>query len=56
MATIAPSDAEAVAASQVVTDACALASMWVDLDWEDAIDALDRIRHAVEPTPPIEAL
>lgn len=31
-----------------------LAGVWKDLDWDDAVDELDRIRHANRPTPPIE--
>lgn len=27
---------------------------WADLDWPEMIDALDRIRHESEPTPPID--
>ena len=49
-------EADAVLASHVTTDARSLAGAWADLDWEDAIDALDRIRHDSEPTPPITAI
>jgi hypothetical protein len=34
----------------------ALAGAWSDLDWEEASDALGRIRHESEPTPPIHEL
>ena len=27
---------------------------WSDLDWEEAADELDRIRHGSQPTPPLE--
>jgi len=37
-------------------DARSLAGAWADLDWEEAIDALDHIRHDNEPTPPITAI
>lgn len=29
---------------------------WSDLDWEETVAALDRIRHESGPTPPIEDL
>jgi hypothetical protein len=34
----------------------ALAGAWADLDWEEAHDELDRIRHESDPTPPIDDL
>lgn len=49
-------EADAAIAAQMTDDARSLAGVWADLDWEEAIDALDRIRHESEPTPPIEAL
>jgi hypothetical protein len=27
---------------------------WSDLDWDEAYDALDRIRHESDPTPPLD--
>ena len=27
---------------------------WSDLDWDEMVEALDRIRHDSKPTPPIE--
>ena len=45
-----------VIASHRAADARSLAGAWADLDWEDAINALDRIRHDSEPTPPIDAI
>lgn len=33
-----------------------LAGSWADLDWEEAVEELDRIRHGSEPTPPITDL
>lgn len=33
-----------------------LAGAWSDLDWEEAIAELDRIRHESRPTPPIDDL
>ncbi len=38
----------------VVEDALQLAGAWRDLDWQETAEALDRIRHANPPTPPIE--
>ena len=34
--------------------ALSLAGAWSDLDWDETVDALDRIRHESQPTPPIE--
>jgi hypothetical protein len=34
----------------------ALAGVWSDLDWEDTVADLDRIRHESKPTPPIDEL
>ena len=31
-----------------------LAGIWSDLDWEETLAALDRIRHESKPTLPIE--
>ncbi len=30
------------------------AGVWDDLDWDETVEALDRIRHESRPTPPIE--
>jgi hypothetical protein len=27
---------------------------WADLDWDEAVEELDRIRHASKPSPPLE--
>jgi hypothetical protein len=27
---------------------------WSDMDWEETLEALDRIRHESKPTPPID--
>lgn len=37
-----------------VQKALGLDGAWSDLDWEEALDELDRIRHESKPTPPIE--
>jgi hypothetical protein len=31
-----------------------LAGVWSDLAWDDEVEAFDRMRHATEPTHPIE--
>jgi hypothetical protein len=49
-------DADSAMASHITADARSLAGAWADLDWEEALDTLDRIRHDNEPTPPIDAL
>ena len=47
-------DADRAVADQEVQDALSLAGAWSHLDWDDMVDALDRIRHESKPTPPIE--
>jgi len=37
-----------------VEAALSVIGVWSDLDWEETVDALDRIRHESRPTPPIE--
>ena len=37
-----------------VQRALELLGAWSDLDWEEAITELDRIRHESRPTPPID--
>lgn len=37
-------------------EALAVIGAWSDLDWDEMSEALDRIRHESEPTPPIENL
>lgn len=39
-----------------VHDALSLAGAWSDLDWDEMYEALDRIRHESEPTPPIDTV
>lgn len=48
--------ARAAASPQDELDARALAGVWADLDWDDVVEQLDRIRHESEPTPPIGIL
>jgi hypothetical protein len=47
-------EADRAVADQEVQDALSLAGAWSHLDWDDMVDALDRIRHESKPTPPIE--
>lgn len=49
-------DADAAVAAQRSTDARALAGVWSDLDWEEMVEELERIRHESIPTPPIDEL
>lgn len=39
-----------------VQNALSLAGAWDDLDWNETVEALDRIRHESRPTPPIESM
>ena len=47
-------EADQAVADQEVQDAMSLAGAWSHLDWDDMVEALDRIRHESKPTPPIE--
>jgi len=47
-------EADQAVAEQEVQDALSLAGAWRHLDWNDMVEALDRIRHESKPTPPIE--
>ena len=48
--------ADAATPPESVQRALAVLGVWSDLDWEEALDELDRIRHANPPTPPITDL
>ena len=37
-------------------EALSVIGAWSDLDWDEMVDALDRIRHESPPTPPIDDL
>ena len=39
-----------------VRQALSVIGAWCDLDWEHALDELDRIRHESRPTPPIDQI
>jgi len=45
---------ESPSSSESIHEALSLAGAWSDWDWDETIDALDRIRHGNQPTPPIE--
>ncbi len=47
---------DAAIAASAIEDVRSLAGAWADLDWEEALDELDRIRHDNPPTPPIDDL
>jgi hypothetical protein len=49
-------EADAAFEPDSTEDALALAGAWSHLDWEETVEALDRIRHESKPTPPIEDL
>ncbi len=49
-------EAEAAVASYGAGNAGTLAGAWSDLDWEDTVTKLERIRHESVPTPPITDL
>ncbi|HEY7832155.1 MAG TPA: hypothetical protein VIG30_01205 [Ktedonobacterales bacterium] len=40
--------------SQTFRDALALVGAWSDLQGDDEIEALDRIRHETTPSPPMD--
>jgi len=39
---------------QIIEVALGVIGAWSDLDWEEMVEALDRIRHDSTPTPPID--
>ena len=47
-------EADQAVADQAVQNALSLAGAWSHLDWDDMVEALDRISHESKPTPPIE--
>ena len=48
--------ADAACTKSVTEAALSVIGAWSDLDWEEMEQALDRIRHASRPTPPITDL
>jgi len=49
-------DADAVMSQDAIQQALDLAGAWGHLDGEDMLNALDRMRHESQPTPPINSL
>lgn len=49
-------DAAGAARPNSVREALSLIGAWSDLDWDAALEELDRIRHESKPTPPITNL
>jgi tRNA(fMet)-specific endonuclease VapC len=49
-------DAKAFIGPGATERALALAGVWSDLDWDEMVEALDRIRHESKPTPPIDLI
>jgi hypothetical protein len=47
-------EAQADQEASGVAEALGLAGVWSDLDLDETLDALDRIRHESKPTPPIK--
>jgi hypothetical protein len=39
---------------KAIQETLSLAGSWKDLDFDDMIEQLDRIRHESKPTPPLE--
>jgi hypothetical protein len=46
--------ADAAVSHSTTQAALSVIGAWRDLDWEEMVEALDRIRHESKPTPPIE--
>ncbi len=46
--------ADAAISNTATEAALSVIGAWSDLDWDETVEALDRIRHETPPTPPIE--
>ncbi len=46
--------AHAARSDATLRDALGVIGAWSDLDWDETVEELDRIRHESRPTPPIE--
>jgi hypothetical protein len=46
--------ADAAVSRSATHDALAVIGAWRDLDWDETVAVLDRIRHESKPTPPIK--
>ena len=49
-------EADAVLADRGVQQALSVAGAWSDLDWDEAVEVLERIRRDSRPSPPVEPL
>jgi hypothetical protein len=47
-------DADASTVDDGVAAALSVIGAWSDMDFDETLDALDRIRHESKPTPPID--
>ena len=47
-------EADAAVSQHATQDALSVIGAWDDLDWDETVAALDRIRHESTPTPPIK--
>ena len=46
--------ADAAVPHSITQAALSVIGAWSDMDWEEMVEALDRMRHESKPTPPIE--
>jgi hypothetical protein len=46
--------ADAAVSHNATQKALDVIGAWSDLDWDETVQALDRIRHESKPTPPIK--
>ena len=46
--------ADAAVLQSTTKAALSVIGAWRDMDWEEMVEALDRMRHESKPTPPIE--
>lgn len=47
-------EGDAATSESATRDALSVIGAWSDLDWDEMVETLDRIRHASRPTPPID--
>jgi hypothetical protein len=46
--------ADAASSQRAAQEALSAIGAWSDLDWDEMVTELDRIRHESKPTPPLE--
>jgi hypothetical protein len=46
--------ADAAVSDSTTQAALSVIGAWSDMDWEEMVETLDRMRHESKPTPPIE--